>query len=191
MRPTLPILALLGACAMLAIEVATTFDLSPGSIPLVSLAYADDTPLVAEPAHFCAEESDGVRTLAEQLRHRSVELDEREQTIAARETALTDAGKILDARLTALTTLQAELATRLDQDDAQRNARIAALVKMVESGRPNAVAPMVGAMEPSLAVAVIDRMNRTKAGKLLAELPATQAASLAARLTRPLALDLP
>ncbi len=128
----------------------------------------------------------GVHALASALERRARALDEREHALVGREQGLRDAQAKLDTRLTELTALRALLAADLDRTDARREARVDALVTMVEANRASAIAGMFGALEAPLAVDVLDRMNRQKAGKLLAALPATRAAALATRMASPM-----
>jgi len=134
---------------------------------------------------------DSPAQLVEALGRRSRGLDEREASIKAREKALTDAQTKLDARLADLEAVRAKIGAQLEEADAERTARIASLVTMVESNRPSAIAPMFAALEPELAVAVLDKMNRQKAGKLLAALPPARASLLATRMATPLQLAAP
>ncbi len=148
-------------------------------------------PLTAvETERWCGAQAAGVRLLSDQVKRRNSQLDEREQTLAIREAALIEATARLDKQLAALEAATVKVNASLEEGAEEREERVIALVKMVESNRAGSIAPMVGELEPELAVEVLDRMNRTKAGKLLAELPAKQAASLAGRLTRPLTLVL-
>jgi flagellar motility protein MotE (MotC chaperone) len=193
MRRRSALLPAFGAAAMLAMGVAATTVAAPAA-PAARVAVAPaayPAPTAAELVQWCGEQAVGVRTLADQLRHRSIELDEREHLLSAREATIADATKVLDERLVAMTKLQAELVERLDAHDAKRDERVAGLVKMVESNRASSISPMFAALEPALAVEVLDRMNRAKAGKLLAELPPGLAAGLAKRMTNPISMDLP
>ncbi len=155
------------------------------------VAAAGAAPSAAETMRWCGEQVVGVRALADHLRRRAAQLDERERTIGLREAALREAAAGIEGRLVALEQAQTQIVAGLDADDLEREDRIKALVKMVESNRAGSIAPMVGELEPALAVTLLDRMNRTKAGKLLAELPAAQAAALASRMTNPIVLGLP
>lgn len=134
----------------------------------------------------CGEEQLGNKTLADQLRHRARELDEREHSFESREAGLAETEKRLEARMEELKALRTEVNASLDRADLAKDERVKGLVKMVESNRAASIAPMVAVLDEALAVEVIDRMNRQKAGKLLAELPPEKAASLAGKLTRTL-----
>lgn len=125
------------------------------------------------------------QALVDALDRRARALDEREHALTTRETALQAAEARLGTRLDELEAMRARLDASLAQADAAREARVAALVTMVESNRAGAIAPVVAGLDDTLAVEVLDRMNRQKAGKLLAALPPDRAAALATRLTRP------
>jgi flagellar motility protein MotE (MotC chaperone) len=150
--------------------------------------------LVPDPGavlRWCGQEQAGTRQLGEELSRRSRQLDERERTMADRESELRDAETRLEQRMQALAEARTQLEAQLQEADAERDARLTALVKMVESNRATSIAPMFGQLESDLAVQVLDRMNRKKAGKLLAVLPADAAASLAEKMTEPVAVELP
>lgn len=121
---------------------------------------------------------------------RARQLDEREQTIELRERLISDAATKIEERLVQLEAAQAAIHTELDRVDVERQARVAALVKMVESNRAAAIAPMFLALETELAVDVLNGMNRSLAGKLLASLPSAHAARLAERMVDPVPLEL-
>lgn len=152
----------------------------------VALAATTSPPDLAATLRWCGEEQQGNRALADQLRHRQRELDERDHSYAARKAELAETEKRLDARMAELKVLRSEVITSLDRADAAQDLRVKGLVKMVESNRAASIAPMFAELEEPLAVEVLDLMNRQKAGKLLAELPPAKAASLADKLTRSL-----
>jgi len=141
---------------------------------------------VAATLRWCSEEQAGNRKLADQLRHRGRELEEREHSFDARKAELAESERRLDARLADLKALRTEVGLSLDRADSAQDERVKGLVKMVESNRAAAIAPMFASLDETLAVEVLDRMNRQKAGKLLAALPPVKAAALADKLTRSL-----
>ncbi len=152
----------------------------------VAVAATTSSPDIAETLQWCSTEQQGNRALADQLRHRQRELDERDHSYAARKAELAETEKRLDTRMAELKMLRAEVSASLDRSDAAQDQRVKGLVKMVESNRAASIAPMFAELEEPLAVEVLDLMNRQKAGKLLAELPPAKAASLADKLTRSL-----
>lgn len=174
---------LLLAFAVVAAQVA--------AMPATAAPAPAAEPDVVTTIRWCGEEQSGNRTLANELKRRERELDDREHSFSARQQGLADAEKRLDARIAALTKLRNELQGNVAEADDARELRVKALVKMVESNRAAAIAPMVSQLEEPLAVEVLDRMNRVKAGKLLAALAPAKAASLAGKLTRPLQADIP
>ncbi len=153
-----------------------------------ALASGADEPAadMAATLRWCGEEQAGNRELADQLRHRARELDEKEHSFDGRKAELTETEKRLDTRMDELKALRTEVSLSLDRADAAQDERVKGLVKMVESNRAASIAPMFAVLDESLAVEVLDRMNRQKAGKLLAALPPAKAASLADKLTRAL-----
>lgn len=183
---------LLGEVAALALLLGATgagnASVPPAAAPAPTVSTEPDPASVLR---WCGQEQVGTHRVARELDHRSRGLDERTRTLAARESDLLAAEKRLDERLTALTELRGSLSKLLDQTDASRNDKLAALVKMVEANRAASIAPMFQELDAELAVGVLDRMNRKKAGQLLGELPAPVAAGLAGRMTDPVRAEIP
>ncbi len=161
-----------------------------GGLSTAGGAFANNAlrPSVTDVEKYCDVEAQGAHKLSEDLRHRERELEKREYAVAAAEAELKASEATLAERLKVLQATRDEIAALLGRADVARDEKIAALVKMIESGRASNVAPLFGELEPALAVDVLDRMNRTKAGRLLVALPPSQAAELAQRMTAPLAL---
>lgn len=148
-------------------------------------------PDVTAIEQYCSTEEQGAHQLADDLRRRERELDSREHAIAAQESEMATAEERLKGRLADLEKTRAELEALLGKADAARDARIAGIVKMVESGKASAVAPMFAQLPDELAVTVLDKMNRTKAGKLLVALPPARAAALAEKMAEPIPVVIP
>jgi len=127
-------------------------------------------------------ESRGMREVLDALKARERALDRREQSLISREADLRAVERDLEARIDELKVTRTELELLLKAADAAQDARIRALVKMVESMRAGDAAKMVTELPIDLAVSVLDRMKATKAGKLLAKMDATKAAVLAEKL---------
>ncbi len=147
-------------------------------------------PTPAEVTKWCSAEQAGAHKLSDDLRRRERELAMKDEGMKAQTAEMALAQARLDARMTELTAMRAEITGLLGQADAERAGRVAGLVKMVEANRAASVAPMFGKLEPNLAVEVLNRMSRKKAGVLLAVMPPTQAAALAEQMTRPLTVKL-
>lgn len=139
-------------------------------------------------ARWCSTEQQGALDLARDLKRREDTIQTREIETATRSAELQAAQVRLDARFAELVALRADIDSRLKEADADQEARLKALVQMVEANRPATVSPMFQKLDPKLAVQVLDRMKRSKAGKLLTALPPAQAAALAQAMTTPLAL---
>jgi len=128
---------------------------------------------------FFRARSRGIQELAAAQRARERSLDTRERTLEEREEDLREAELRLEARLEELQALRGEIEGQLGELDEDEEARVRALVRMVESMRAKEAAPMVAALDHDLAVRVLGRMNRTKAGKVLAAMNPTTAARFA------------
>lgn len=176
--------------AWYAVFGAAAVVLGTGTVAWAS-AGADDRPSVTEIETYCDVEERGAHQLAEELRRRARELDSRESAIAGQESEMATAEARLQARLDALDATRAELTALLGTADAERDARIDGIVKMVEAGRPSNVAPMFAQLDIDLAVTVLNRMNRKKAGKLLTALDPSKAAALAEKMAEPIHVEIP
>lgn len=158
---------------------------------LGATAPAVATQAPSDPAaisRWCSTEQQGALELARDLKRREEALQAKETETATRSAELQAAQVRLDARFSELIALRADIDTRLKGADADQEARLKALVQMVEANRPGTVAPMFQQLDATLAVQVLDRMKRSKAGKLLTALPPAQAAALAKAMTTPLSL---
>jgi flagellar motility protein MotE (MotC chaperone) len=157
---------------------------------LGAAAHAEGAPAPdpAAIARWCSTEQQGALDLSRELKRREDAISSREAEAASRGAELQAAQVRLDARFGELVALRADIDQKLQKADAEHEARLKAIVQMVEANRPSAVAPMFQQLEPTLAVQVLDRMKRAKAGKLLTALPPAQAASLAAAMATPLEL---
>ena len=172
--------ALLGVLTLA--TVITTGALFSGWEPLSSTAEAADDPVLQE----CPDPtSPGMREVLDALKAKERALERRARSIEAREGDLRRVEDDLQARLDELATLRAELRELLEQGNAEREARVDGLVKMVENMRSKQAATVVSELEDDLAVEVLDRMNRGKAGKMLAAMDPSRAADLAEQLTVP------
>jgi len=127
-------------------------------------------------------ESKGMREVLDALKARERALDRREQSLISREADLRAVERDLEARIDELKVARTELIALLKVADEAQDARIRALVKMVESMRAGEAANLVSELPNDLAVAVLDRMKATKAGKLLAKMNSSKAAVLAEKL---------
>jgi flagellar motility protein MotE (MotC chaperone) len=123
-----------------------------------------------------------MREVLDALKARERALDRREQSLISREADLRAVERDLEARIDELKVARTGLQAMLQLADEAQEARIKALVKMVESMRAGEAAKMVAELPDPLAVAVLDRMRASKAGKLLAKMAPVKAASLAEKL---------
>jgi len=124
-------------------------------------------------------ETAGMREIIDSLKARERALERREQSMAARETDLRQVEADLQARLKDLQVERIKLEDLLEKADVAKDARIRAIVKMVESMRSGDAAKIIEELDNELAVSVLSRMNKTKAGKLLAAMEPRRAAFLA------------
>lgn len=140
---------------------------------------------VAEATPWPEGDSRGMQELIDRLEARERALVRREASIEAREAELKEVELRLEERLLELETLRGEIEALLEQGDELRQARVKALIKMVESMRAGEAGTFVAALDEDLAVEVLDGMNTSKAGKTLASMEPGKAATLAEQLTLP------
>ncbi len=158
--------------------------LGAGTLAATALGQSPEPTIERDP--FYEARSRGVQELAAALNSRERQLDARERTLEDRERDLREAEVRLEERLGDLDQLRTDMDDMLVQLEEEQEARVRALVRMVESVRPAQAAPIVSQLDEALAVDVLVRMNRSKAGKLLAAMSPAQAARLAQLSTAPL-----
>ncbi|MDP6934096.1 MAG: hypothetical protein QGG40_14320 [Myxococcota bacterium] len=120
--------------------------------------------------------SEGAQSVLDQLARKDRALQRREATLSSREADIRAAEEQVEKRLAELQTLRTEVRALLEDLDAEREARVAGLVKMFEGMRSNEAALILAVTEEGVALEVLMRMNRSKAGKALADMNPAQAA---------------
>ncbi len=134
----------------------------------------------------------GVRATADQgkdrlyslLMRKDAALKRREELVENEKQDLRAAESALEGRLLELQKIRDEIRGMLAELDSDREARVAHLVKMFESMRPNQAAAILSVTEDAIALEVLERMNREKAGKTLAAMDPQRASDLAERIGR-------
>lgn len=144
----------------------------PGVLPVLAVAEAP-TP-----------EQRSERALLEGLRARRMELDARDQALAAREMVVNAAERRLGQRIEELTALQ----QRLEAIDRGRTEREEAgwrqMVKLYEGLRPRDAAAIFDDLEMPVLVQIVDRMREAKAAPVLGAMKPDRARMLTAELAR-------
>jgi flagellar motility protein MotE (MotC chaperone) len=168
MNRTLPLVAgalLMGALGGYGVSVARG---APEDGPLSVRATADQ----------------GKERLYALLMRKDAALKRREELVENEKQDLRAAEAALEARLLELQKLRDQIREMLTDLDAEREERVASLVKMFESMRPKQAAAILEVTDDEIALEVLERMNQGKAGKTLAAMDPKRAASLAERIGR-------
>ncbi len=106
--------------------------------------------------------AEAIRELEEReksIEEREKELEERSQAIAVQE-------KVLYNKLKRIEEVSAKMAGRLDKYKEDTEGRVAKIVAMLETMKPDASAAYIESVDPFLAVEVMARINVQKAAKI-------------------------
>ena len=165
-------LLLLGIKAVGLVRAATTPEppahpAAAAPAPTASAPTAPAMPAPARPPPADAP-SDAERALLLDLRHRRVELDTRDATLAAREALLTATEKRLATRLEELNNLQGRLQAMERARKAREEQNWQGLVKLYEQMKPRDAATIFNDLDKTVLLAVLDRMKEPKAAAILA-----------------------
>jgi len=109
------------------------------------------------------------------LAKKEQELKQREEEIAAKETALQDELKKLDE-------IRDEIKQVQLLGDSKKEEKISKLVETFESMSPKAAAAIVGTIDERLAVEAMSRLSSAKLGKILAAMDPAKSGNLAEKL---------
>lgn len=116
-----------------------------------------------------------VQQLKKDLAKRDAELKKREDEIAAKEAALNDELKKLDA-------VRDEIKTAQSIGDQKNEEKVGKLVETFESMSPKAAAAIVASVDERLAVEAMARLSSAKLAKILAAMEPAKSAPLAEKL---------
>jgi flagellar motility protein MotE (MotC chaperone) len=103
----------------------------------------------------------------QELEERKDSLDARERQLTERAKALEIQEKVVKEKLRRMEELNGQMSARLDGFKKEHEGKIAKLVAVVEGMKPVAAAEYIENLEPELAVEILGRMNTAKASKLL------------------------
>ena len=111
------------------------------------------------------------------LDKRAAELDQREALIAVTESKVEDKVKELQA-------LRTELQNLLHTVDQQQQARIASLVKLYETMKPQEAAAILETLELPVALDILGQMKETKSAPILAKMSPQKASEITVEMSR-------
>lgn len=173
--------------------LATRLPDAPPRLELVAAAQAGPAPAVpqAAPAPTAivpppqpSPEQRAEQAVLEGLRARRLELDAREQAMAARDVLLAATERRLTQRIEALSVLQ----QRLEAADRLRGEREDTgwkqMVKLYEGMRPRDAATIFDELDMSVLIQVVDRMREAKAAPVFAAMRPDRARFLTTELAR-------
>ena len=126
--------------------------------------------------------TDGEKTVLQELRQRSRELDAREQAVTAREAVLAAAEHKLDQRVAELQALQKNLEALEAARQQRQDASWQGLVKLYASMKPRDAATIFNDLDTPVLLEVVDRMNERKAAAILAAMQPDRAREVTEKL---------
>lgn len=143
--------------------------------PVVTLAAP--TPFVKKASACLTDEASiqDFQDLKRQLAKREQDLRKREDEIAAKEQALSDELKKIDA-------VRDEIKSAQSTGEAKNEEKITKLVETFETMSPKSAAPIVAGLDDRLAVEAMSRLSSGKLGKILAAMEPKKSASLAEKI---------
>lgn len=103
----------------------------------------------------------------QELEQRKAELDARERELMERARALEMQEKILKEKIAKMEALRLKMSERLDKFKGEHESKVAKLVTMVETMRPQAAAEYVENLDPDLAVEILGRIQVVRAAKIM------------------------
>ena len=136
------------------------------------------TTLSPDPFHLSDEEFDLLQSLAE----RRQQLERRERRIDQRGALLSAAETRVEKKIAELETLKATIEGLLEQHEAQRNKRIASLVKIYSSMKPKDAARILEELDSVVLLQVIRQMPERISAGILAEMSAKRAKTITVEL---------
>ena len=122
----------------------------------------DREPAMAKSSPPLALTQEGLREL--EARERAV--SEKEKEIAEREESVQVQERVLQNKLKRIEEVSKQMAGRLDKFKADAEGKVAKVVAMLESMKPDAAAAYVENVDPFLAVEIMARINTQKAAKI-------------------------
>lgn len=125
---------------------------------------------------------DPVGTLAETLRQRQRDLDEREKALKKREDALELIKKETANNLARIEDLYNRLEQKSAQAEQQRQKDLAKWKSIYQSMPPEKAGPIIQGMETGLALELLSQMDPKKAAKILSSIKPDKAVELAKRV---------
>ena len=136
------------------------------------------TTLSPDPFHMSDEEFDLLQSLAE----RRQQLERRERRIDQRGALLSAAETRVEKKIAELEALKETIEGLLEQHDAQRDKRIASLVKIYSSMKPKDAARILEELDSVVLLQVIRQMPERVSAGILAEMSAKRAKTITVEL---------
>ncbi len=122
--------------------------------------HAEELKNSSSPPNLSLEASEDIKKTKEDLQAKQKKLDERELEIKAREKAVNDELKKLEA-------LRDDLTKTYEQKQNAKNEKVAKLIQTYLTMSPKSVAKVIGTLDNDLAVAVMSQMETQSLGKIM------------------------
>ena len=159
-----------------------------GKAPL-SAPPADATPAAGTPDKATTEtvavfRKDPLEALADSLRAKQLELDEREKALAEREKCLEALNKDIEQKLGQIKLLIGQMEEKATRTENQRKKEMSKWAAIYQAMPPEKAGSVIQGMEPAVALELLSQMEPRKAGKILGFVAPDQAVELSKKLGR-------
>lgn len=124
------------------------------------------------------------RDLLASLQKRQKELDMREASLKAEEQKILALKKEIMEKIDALTSLESQLASKLDMEKTNENKRLKELAKVYEATPPQKAAAMLEKLEVRTAAGITINMKRDRAGLIWGYLTPQKAVAITHEITQ-------
>jgi flagellar motility protein MotE (MotC chaperone) len=124
------------------------------------------------------------KNLLENLAKRRKELEDWSASIAMKENILNATEKKINGKMEDLKKLQDQVSALLLEYNTKEDAKVARLVKIYESMKPQDAANIFEKMDIETLLPVVNKMKEDKAGKILAKMNPASAKEITVRLSK-------
>jgi flagellar motility protein MotE (MotC chaperone) len=165
-------------------EPAAGPDLPPPDAPLAQAPATPPGPGASDPRVDPARLTASEMALLHQLAARREALDQRARALDQREALIATAQASLEAQITRLAELRAEITAVVERHDAAEDGKLTSLIKIYETMKPKAAAEIFDRLEMPVLIRVVERMREAKSADVLARMDPVKAKQVTTELAR-------